>query len=204
VLQIDLPGRANAPRFAHDARFMEPARRGARIPLRQQRTSVEGRVMGKVFLIAPDPRPGADDAQGGARARAPMSCARRPGQPRLPALPVGTSKCRGRKRGGCKATPQEFIERLLVQYARQGMIVARLKGGDPFVFAAAARNSRLWRAAGIEVEVIPGISAGIAAPPTRNSGTTVDVSRGVILVTGHSKDGAEPTGTLRVHRVDAR
>src|SRR5215213_6691866 len=47
------------------------------------------------------------------------------------------------KRGGCKSTPQLFIQKLLVQYALQGLIVARLKGGDPFVFAAAAAKS--WR-----------------------------------------------------------
>jgi uroporphyrin-III C-methyltransferase len=97
------------------------------------------------------------------------------------------------KRGGCKATPQEFIERLLVQYARQGMIVARLKGGDPFVFGRGGEELEALRAAGVDVEVIPGITAGIAAPATLGIPVTHrDVSRGVILVTGHSKDGAEP------------
>ena len=38
------------------------------------------------------------------------------------------------KRGGCKSTPQEFIERLMVKLASRGSIVARIKGGDPFVF----------------------------------------------------------------------
>src|SRR5690242_5177026 len=38
------------------------------------------------------------------------------------------------KRGGCASTPQEFIERLMVLHATQGSVVARLKGGDPFVF----------------------------------------------------------------------
>ena len=97
------------------------------------------------------------------------------------------------KRGGCKATPQEFIERLLVQYARQGTIVARLKGGDPFVFGRGGEELTVLRAAGVDVEVIAGITAGIAAPATLGIPVTHrDVSRGVILVTGHSKDGAEP------------
>ena len=80
------------------------------------------------------------------------------------------------KRGGCKNTPQEFIERLLVQYARQGKIVARLKGGDPFVFGRGGEELEVLRAARIEVEVIPGITAGTAVPATP----------------GHTKDGAEP------------
>src|SRR5207244_7501375 len=64
------------------------------------------------------------------------------------------------KRGGCKNTPQEFIERLLVQYARQGKIVARLKGGDPFVFGRGGAELEVLRAARIAVEAMPGITAG--------------------------------------------
>jgi uroporphyrin-III C-methyltransferase len=97
------------------------------------------------------------------------------------------------KRGGCKATPQEFIERLMVQYARQGKVVARLKGGDPFVFGRGGEELAALRAAGVEVEVVPGITAGIGAPATLGIPVTHrDVSRGVIFVTGHTKDGAEP------------
>jgi uroporphyrin-III C-methyltransferase len=97
------------------------------------------------------------------------------------------------KRGGCKSTPQEFIERLLVQYARQGKIVARLKGGDPLVFGRGGEELDALRAAGIEVEVIPGITAGIGAPASLGIPLTHrDVARGVIFVTGHTQDGAEP------------
>jgi uroporphyrin-III C-methyltransferase len=97
------------------------------------------------------------------------------------------------KRGGCAATPQEFIERLLVQYARQGKVVARLKGGDPFIFGRGGEELAALRAAGIEVEVIPGITAGIAAPAALGIPLTHrEVSRGVIFITGHTKDGAEP------------
>jgi uroporphyrin-III C-methyltransferase len=97
------------------------------------------------------------------------------------------------KRGGCKATPQDFIERLLVQYARQGKIVARLKGGDPLVFGRGGEELAALRAAGIDVEVIPGITAGIGAPATLGIPVTHrDIARGVIFITGHTKDGAEP------------
>jgi uroporphyrin-III C-methyltransferase len=97
------------------------------------------------------------------------------------------------KRGGCKATPQEFIERLMVQYVRQGKVVARLKGGDPFVFGRGGEELAALRAVGIEVEVIPGITAGIGAPATLGIPVTHrDVARGAIFVTGHTNDGAEP------------
>jgi uroporphyrin-III C-methyltransferase len=97
------------------------------------------------------------------------------------------------KRGGCKATPQEFIERLMIQYARQGKTVARLKGGDPFVFGRGGEELEALRAAGIDVEVIPGITAGVGAPATLGIPVTHrGVSRGVIFVTGHTRDGAEP------------
>jgi uroporphyrin-III C-methyltransferase len=97
------------------------------------------------------------------------------------------------KRAGCKATPQEFIERLMVQYARQGKIVARLKGGDPLVFGRGGEELAALRAAGIAAEVIPGITAGIGAPATLGVPVTHrEMARGVIFVTGHTKDGAEP------------
>jgi len=97
------------------------------------------------------------------------------------------------KRGGCKSTPQEFIERLMVQYARQGKNVARLKGGDPFVFGRGGEEQEALRAAGIEVEVIPGVTAGIGAPATLGIPITHrDMARGAIFITAHTKDDAEP------------
>ena len=97
------------------------------------------------------------------------------------------------KRGGCRSTAQEFIHKLLVQYARQGMIVARLKGGDPFVFGRGGEEMQALRDAGIEVEVVPGITAGIGVPATLGIPVTHrELARGVTFVTAHTKDGAEP------------
>jgi uroporphyrin-III C-methyltransferase len=65
------------------------------------------------------------------------------------------------KRGGCKSTPQAFIEKLMLQAVQEGEDVVRLKGATPSSLAAAARVEHL-RAEGIEVQVINGITAGLA------------------------------------------
>ncbi len=97
------------------------------------------------------------------------------------------------KRGGCKSTPQVFIERLLIQYSKAGQTVARLKGGDPFVFGRGGEELQALLEAGIEVEVIPGITAGIGVPAALGIPVTHrGIARGVTFVTGHTKDGQEP------------
>lgn len=97
------------------------------------------------------------------------------------------------KRGGCQSTPQAFIEKLLVNYAKQGRNVVRLKGGDPFVFGRGGEEVEALRAQDIDVEVIPGITAGTAVPATLGIPVTHrEIARGVTFVTGHTKDGAEP------------
>src|SRR5476649_2460276 len=67
------------------------------------------------------------------------------------------------KRGGCASTPQEFIERLMIAEARAGHRVVRLKGGDPYMFGRGGEERASLRAHGIEVDVAPGISSGLAA-----------------------------------------
>ena len=95
------------------------------------------------------------------------------------------------KRGGCRSTPQEFIERRMVRYARAGFIVGRVKGGDPFIFGRGGEELLALESAGIEVEVIPGITSGAAVPAALGIPVTHrDFSRGVTFVTGHTKDGS--------------
>ena len=97
------------------------------------------------------------------------------------------------KRGGCQSTPQAFIEKLLIQFSRQGLIVARLKGGDPFVFGRGGEELQALLAQGIEVEVIPGVTAGLGVPAALGIPVTHrELSRGVTFVTGHTRDGSEP------------
>jgi siroheme synthase len=68
----------------------------------------------------------------------------------------------------------------------------RLKGGDPFVFGRGGEEVEALRAAGIEVEIIPGITAGIAVPSSLGIPVTHrEFARGVTFVTGHTKDGTE-------------
>ena len=101
------------------------------------------------------------------------------------------------KRGGCRSTSQAFIEKLTIQHARAGGTVARLKGGDPFVFGRGAEEVAALLAAGIEVEVIPGITAGIGAPAALGIPVTHrGLARGVTFVTGHTGDGTEPAWDL--------
>ncbi len=68
------------------------------------------------------------------------------------------------KRYGCHALSQEEINTLIVEYARTYKHIVRLKGGDPFVFGRAQEELAAAREAGIEVEIIPGISSAIAVP----------------------------------------
>lgn len=97
------------------------------------------------------------------------------------------------KRGGCKSTPQHFINRLMVSLAEQGQTIARLKGGDPFLFGRGGEEMLALRAAGIPVEVIPGVTSGVAAPASIGIPVTHrEFTRGVSFVTGHTQDGNSP------------
>ena len=94
------------------------------------------------------------------------------------------------KRGGCKSTPQAFIEKLMVMAVREGDRVVRLKGGDPFVFGRGGEEVEHLRAAGIDVEVVNGITAGLAAVSSLGVPLTHrEHAHGVVFVTGHAKPG---------------
>jgi uroporphyrin-III C-methyltransferase len=97
------------------------------------------------------------------------------------------------KRGGCKSTPQAFIEKLMVRLARRGAVVARLKGGDPFLFGRGGEELLALRAAGVDADVVPGVTAGLAAPGALGIPVTHrDLARAVTLLTGHARDGSAP------------
>ncbi|WP_171016139.1 uroporphyrinogen-III C-methyltransferase [Ramlibacter sp. 2FC] len=94
------------------------------------------------------------------------------------------------KRGGCKSTPQAFIEKLMIMAAREGDRVVRLKGGDPFIFGRGGEEVEHLREAGIEVEVVNGITAGLAALSSLGAPLTHrEHAHGVVFITGHAKPG---------------
>ena len=94
------------------------------------------------------------------------------------------------KRGGCASSPQAFIERLMVTEAQRGERVVRLKGGDPFVFGRGGEELEHQRSLGLRVEVINGITAGVAAACALSVPLTHRAhAHGVMFVTGHAHAG---------------
>ncbi|SIT48098.1 Uroporphyrinogen-III C-methyltransferase [Paraburkholderia piptadeniae] len=90
------------------------------------------------------------------------------------------------KRGGHASTPQPAIVAMMLDQLRMGRSVARLKGGDPFVFGRGGEEQQALQAAGVHVEIVSGITAGIAAPAAIGIPVTHrDYAQGVIFVTGH-------------------
>lgn len=84
--------------------------------------------------------------------------------------------------------PQHEINRLLVERARRGDYVVRLKGGDPYVFGRGGEELAHCRAAGVDCEVVPGVTSAFAAPAAADIPVTHrGVSTGVLLLSGHDE-----------------
>lgn len=98
------------------------------------------------------------------------------------------------KRGGCQSTPQAFIEKLAIMAVHEGETVVRLKGGDPFVFGRGGEELEHLQAAGIRVDVVNGITAGLAAATSLGVPLTHrEHAHGVVFITGHAKPGDSGT-----------
>ena len=96
----------------------------------------------------------------------------------------------GGKRRGRHTKAQAETTALLIELAQRHAVVVRLKGGDPFVFGRGGEEMADLVAAGIEVEVVPGITAGIAAPAYAHIPITHrEYSSSVTFVTGHESAG---------------
>src|SRR5207247_9794653 len=102
-------------------------------------------------------------------------------------IPVGKAK-------GLNSGPQDEINALLVERTRAGQTVVRLKGGDPFIFGRGGEELDALREAGLSVEIVPGVTAGIAAAASLQIPLTHrDVSHTVTFLSGHEAGGEEPS-----------
>jgi len=96
------------------------------------------------------------------------------------------------KRCGQKSTPQEQINRLLINYARLDLQVVRLKGGDPMIFGRSGEEMEALRQAHIDFEIVPGITAALgAAAAARIPLTYREVSSALVFLTSHRSKPAD-------------
>ena len=97
------------------------------------------------------------------------------------------------KRCGAHSTSQRFINKRLVDAARRAKVVVRLKGGDPMLFGRAHEEIEALEAAGVDCEVVPGVTAALAAAAdARVSLTRRGLSRSVVFVTPRVGEGEDP------------
>jgi uroporphyrinogen III methyltransferase/synthase len=106
--------------------------------------------------------------------------------------PEGAEKIYVGKKGGAHTLPQEEINKLLVEKAKEGKLVVRLKGGDPFLFGRGGEEAEVLAKEGIPFEVVPGITSAIAVPAYAGIPVTHrDFTSTLAIITGHEAEGKE-------------
>lgn len=107
-------------------------------------------------------------------------------------VPEATRRVFVGKTAGSHPVPQSRINGILVELAQEGLIVARVKGGDPLIFGRGSEEAAELARAGIEVEIVPGITAAQGASATTGVPLTHrGVSAGVRYLTGHRAEDAQ-------------
>jgi len=108
-----------------------------------------------------------------------------PGKEILAAIPPETREDVGKRAGG-EWTPQEYTNQRMIELARAGKAVVRLKGGDPFVFGRGGEEMEALAAAQVPFEIVPGVSSAVAAPALAGIPLTHrEHASAMTIVTGH-------------------
>jgi uroporphyrin-III C-methyltransferase len=111
----------------------------------------------------------------------------------LSLAPVAARRISVAKRKSRHSYGQDEINRMLVAFARDGLTVVRLKGGDPFIFGRGGEELEACREAGVACHVVPGVTAALAAGASAGAPLTHRGSaQAVTFVTGHAAQGSEP------------
>ncbi len=111
----------------------------------------------------------------------------------LDLAPASARRISVAKRKSRHSYAQDEINLMLVAFAREGLKVVRLKGGDPFMFGRGGEELEACRAAGVDCQVIPGVTAALAASAGAGAPLTHrGLAQAVTFVTGHAAAGAEP------------
>lgn len=163
------------------------------MPPSSSASSTPSHAVGKVYLVGAGP---GDPGLLTVKAKTLVECAdvvvfdALVSQPILHLINPRAERIHAGKRRGRHSMSQADITQLLLTKAYEHAVVVRLKGGDPFVFGRGGEEMRELMAAGVPVEVVPGITAGIAAPayagiPVTHRG----YSSSVTFVTGHESAG---------------
>ena len=111
----------------------------------------------------------------------------------LDLAPAAARRISVAKRKSRHSYGQDEINRMLVAFAREGLTVVRLKGGDPFIFGRGGEELEACREAGVECLIVPGVTAALAAGASAGAPLTHRGSaQAVTFVTGHAAAGGEP------------
>ena len=154
---------------------------------------------GKVYLVGSGP---GGEGLLTMRARAVIDAAdvilydQLPGEEILASLPARAEKIDCGKYGGKHTLEQDEIESLIVDRAQKGMIVVRLKGGDPFLFGRGGEELETLRRAGISVEMVPGVSSALAVPASVGIPLTHRKYASQVTILTGSEDPTKPGPAL--------